>query len=471
MFSNRGMSEMGFAWSMLIAVGVETLAFAGAESFTPDGRVNPDDYTVLMAVDSPLPAGCRAFQPHGHGKFYAEGWSRSEQVFRWEVTVPAADEYVVNVLACRGDAAEPDVRVSCGGQTVTGKVPGGGWICKALDGTLRLPAGKQTIALQAVCANFVAELMSVELVRPSVRDQLQKAALSMRSDTAWMRSAGYGLMVHWTSQSFPRTGPRLPYAEAVKAFDVERFADQVQSTGAGFLVFTTSHAEMYFPAPIAALDRVLPGRTCARDLVADLAAALGKRGIRLVLYYHMGSGSDPAWLRACGFWETDTRRLFGQWTDVVGEIGKRYGESLAGWWFDDGAISYYYRSAPWAALAQAAKAGNQRRVVGYNPWILPVPTLFQDFHCGEGFDDPRDPRSRRDGLQPCATLVTEGDWGHFDRDREITAPRWSAEQLAAKIGQFRAQRTVPIFNVEIFQEGAIATRTVEAFRDARRLLK
>ena len=441
-----------------------------AQSFVPDGRVNPDEHTVLMAVDAPLPAGCKKFQPHGHGKFYVERWTRSDQVFLWEVNVPATDVYAVNVLARRTAAAPLEIGVSCAGQVVTGHLAGA-WERQSLAGTLRLPAGKTTITLAARGTNFAASVMSVELVRPAVRERLQKAALALRADTEWMRQARYGLMAHWTSQSFPRHGPRKTYAEAVKVFDVEKFADQVKATGAGFLVLSTSHAEMYFPAPIRALDHVLPGRTTERDLVAELAVALGKRGIRLMLYYNPGSSADPTWLRACGFWETDTRKLFGNLMAVIQEIGERYGDKLAGWWFDDGAVSYYYRSAPWEKLTRAAKAGNPQRVVGYNPWVLPVPTAFQDFHCGEGFNDPGDHRSRRDGLQVCATLTTDGDWGHFRQDSEIGNPRWTAEQMAQYIPQFAAHKVVPIFNVEIYQDGSLSPRTVEMFQQARRILK
>ena len=67
----------------------------GAESFVPDGRVNPDDYTVLMAVDAPLPVGGKRFQAGSHGKFFVEGWTRPDQAFGWEIAVPADDAYAV----------------------------------------------------------------------------------------------------------------------------------------------------------------------------------------------------------------------------------------------------------------------------------------------------------------------------------------------------------------------------------------
>lgn len=476
----------GRAMSKIAPIAVIFIGqFVCAESFIPDGRVNPDNYTVLMAVDSQLPADCRPFQAGSHGKFFVSGWVRSDQKFSWEISVPADDEYAVNILACRKKDAPLAAVVSCDGQAVAGNCPAAvnAWDRQTLDGTLKLSAGKHALTLESRSTNFSASVMSVELVRHAVRERLHESALKMRADTTWFRQARYGLMCHWTSQSFPRHGPRKPYAEAVKDFDVQGFADQVKATGAGFLLLTTSHAEMYLPAPVAALDKILPGRTTQRDLIAELADTLGRRGIRLMLYYHLGSVSDPVWLRACGFWETDTRILFANWSAVIAEIGNRYGDKLAGWWFDDGTISYYYRSAPWEELTRAAKAGNAQRLVGYNPWILPAPTEFQDYFCGEGFANPRgddvhpigsDGRyttGSHAGLQAAATLITEGDWGHFHPDREIGKPRWTAEQMAELLRRFSEHKNVPIFNVEIYQEGSISLGTVEMFKRARQLLE
>jgi hypothetical protein len=81
---------------------------------------------------------------------------------------------------------------------------------------------------------------------------------------------------------------------------------------------------------------VLPGRTSKRDLVADLADALGHRGMKLMLYYHLGASNDAEWMQATGAYETDTSKLFGNWEAIISEAGNRYKDRLAGWWFDDG---------------------------------------------------------------------------------------------------------------------------------------
>ncbi len=465
------------ALACLLAVTVR------AERFVPDGRVRADGVTVLMACDAVRSPDLVEFQPNGHGKFHVQGWQRPDQQACWTVEVPAPDEYEVAALVRRIRGGALRIQVAAGEDAETGQLSAGHWQRVQLDGRLRLPAGKVSLTLHLSAADagagFHADVLAVELVRPAVRADLARDAAATRADTAWMRQAGYGFMVHWTAQSQPRRGAAKPYADAVRDFDVEGFADQMKAGGAGFVVFTTSHAQQYFPAPLAALDEILPGRTAARDLVADLAEALAARGLRLMLYHHLGSGQDPAWLAASGFWETDTRRFFAHWSRLVGAIGQRYGERLAGWWFDDGMTTYYHRSPDWRALTASARAGHVRRVVAYNPWEYPAATLFQDYHCGEGNTQPdgdgtlrSDGRGilgeeRYPGLQSCATLMVEGAWGHFVRDRDIGRPRWSAEQLRAMLDAFARHGNVPIFNMEIYQEGRVSPATIALFQQAR----
>jgi hypothetical protein len=468
--------------ALIVLAGL--LASTGrAERFVPDGRLQPDNVNVLMACDAERSPDLREFQANSHGKFHVTGWRRPDQHATWTVQSPGAGSYDASVIWRRKTASPLRAELSAGGTTATGLLAASHWQRVPLQGRLSLPAEPSRITLrifaEEASAPIDAEIFSVELVRPPVRAEMERAAAGQRADTAWMRKAGYGFMVHWTSQSCPREGKPKPYADAVRDFDVENFAEQMKEGGAGFVVFTTSHAYQYFPAPLASLDRLLPGRTASRDLVGELAKALEARGIRLMLYYHLGSAADAAWMNASGFWKTDTSQFFANWADIVTEAGQRYGAQLAGWWFDDGAISYYYRSPDWRTLTAAARAGSPSRVVGFNPWEYPSPTPFQDFYCGEGNTQPNGDGTlepdghgilgpgRYPGLQACATLITERDWGHFVRDREIGPPRWNAGELRAILDAFARHGNVPIFNLEIYQEGRVSSSTIELFRQAQ----
>lgn len=464
----------------LLAAG----SLSAAARFEPDFRVKPDDFTVLMGVDARLSDGLKRNQSSGHGKFHVHDWTNVNQSATWNISSGEAAKHEVSVLIRRANKQPLTLRLDAAGQSLRANLPANpySWQRVKLDGLLDLPAGESTVTLRIAASDgkpdFNAELHAVELVRPIVRTELNKRALAMRADTSWFQNARYGMMVHWTKQSMPLRGDQKSYEQAVADFDVEAFADTMKSTGAGFVVVTTSHAMQYFPAPIKALDAIIPGRTTTRDLPADLAAALKKRGMKLFLYFHLGATDDPDWLKASGFWESDTTKFFSNWKSIVSEVGERYGERLAGWWFDDGATNYYYRSAPWESLAKASKAGNPQRLVTFNAWELNNPTQFHDYCTGEACYDPRGidalltsesmgryPSGTHAGLQASACLISDSNWVHGGRDTAPSGPRWNVDQLTELLKGFIAHKNVPIFNLEITQDGQLSPESVALFRE------
>ena len=102
-----------------------------------------------------------------------------------------------------------------------------------------------------------------------------------RANTDWLAKCRYGVGVHWTAQTAPRHGSPLPFQKAVDAFDVPKFVDQLTYAGADYLLFTAAHALQMLPAPNPVIDKILPGRTCKRDLIAELADALAAKGMPL----------------------------------------------------------------------------------------------------------------------------------------------------------------------------------------------
>jgi hypothetical protein len=459
-------------------------------AFVPDFKIKPDDYTVLMAVDAKASPGLGSFQGGAHGKFFIHGWNNPDHKLEWTLNAPQADSYAANILIQRISGPELRLNLTVDGKVFSATLPADAtnWQRIPLGSEIPFTAGSHEVSLAiqpAAGGAFEAKVHAVEFVRPAVKKSLHETALRMRekADTAWFQDARYGIMVTWTNQSVPRQGDAKSYAQAVADFDVEAFADQMKQTGAGFVLLATSHAYMYFPAPLASLDKILPGRTAKRDLVADLAAALEKRNIKLMLYYHLGAWDDGEWLNASGFWKTDTSEFFGNWQRVISEAGERYKTKLVGWWFDDGSTNYYYRSAPWEKLARAAKAGNPGRLIGFNSWELNTPTEFHDYYTGEGLQDPRGfnqllvkggngryPSGTHQGLQASACFTVDGDWVHSQKDRPIVPPNWSAEQLSSWLKEFAAYRNVPIFNFEIYQEGIVSDETVKVFREAAALV-
>jgi hypothetical protein len=80
--------------------------------------------------------------------------------------------------------------------------------------------------------------------------------------------------------------------EFVDQFDVEGLAGQLDVADAGDLVFMMGQNSGFYVAPKASYDRVTritPSKCARRDLVADLAGALARRGIRLIVYLPAGA--------------------------------------------------------------------------------------------------------------------------------------------------------------------------------------
>ncbi|MEK0451431.1 MAG: hypothetical protein RL088_3699 [Verrucomicrobiota bacterium] len=449
-------------------------------SFVPDFVVKPNDVTVLMADDGKNPNNLRAWI-NDHRRLQVKQWPVGGQT-TWEVDVAEAGQYAVNVLFSHDVQKPLQVAVSseesrC--QSPSLFIPAHPWRRLPLEGNLSLSKGKHTLTLSITdpdkTSEGTVEVLSIEVVRTEIQRRQYEAAQQMRArtDTRWFREAGYGLMIHWTSEVVPRHGTPKPYAQAVRDFDVPTFVQQVVRTGAKLVTITTSHARMFFPAPLRSLDRILPGRTSERDLIGELADALSPHGVRLFLYYHLGSNSDPKWQEASGFFKTDTTEFWNHWTAIIGEAGERYGEKVAGWWFDDGTANYYYRSAPWERLASAAKAGNPKRMICFNPWVLPAATEFEDYLAGEGNADPtirgtlkpgdagRISSGAYAGRQASSALIMEKDWHHTKRDTEIAPPRMQPEQLQTLLNRFRSLQNVLMFNCEVYQDGTLSPATVD----------
>ncbi len=478
--------------AFVLSLTVFVLASSSASAqFKPDFNLKPDDYTVLMAVDAKASPGLGSFQSGSHGKFFVHGWNQPDQKLEWNIQVPRGDPYAANILIQRIRGLELRLDLTVDGKVFSATLPADAshWQRVPIGSVIPFTAGPHDVSLAIQAAtggSFEVKVHAVELVRPSVKKSLHETALRIRkhADTTRFQDARYGMMVHWTKQSMPLKGDPKSYEQAVADFDVEAFADTMKSTGAGFVVFTTSHAMQYFPAPLKSLDAIIPGRPTPRDLPAELAAALAKRSMKLFLYFHLGAHDDAAWLKASGFWETDTTRFFNNWESIISEAGERYGDKLAGWWFDDGSTNYYYRSAPWESLVRAAKAGNPRRLVGFNAWELNNPTQFHDYFTGEGFHDPRGfgelltpecngvyPSGTHTGLQASACLMADATWVHASRDTPPSGPRWNADQLTELLKGFIAHKNVPIFNLEITQDGHLSPESIAVFTKAAAGLK
>lgn len=190
-------------------------------------------------------------------------------------------------------------------------------------------------------------------------------------DMQWFRSAKFGVFVHFL-------GGGDQWNDQVNAFNPETFAYQVKQTGAGYVIFTLGQNSGYYCSPNAAYEKYAgyqAGERCSkRDLPMELADALAKHNIRLMLY--LPSRSPQTDKKAMeGLGDVDQQepapQVFTQrWSDVIQEWSLRYGTKVSGWWFDGAYntkgwddLSQPYNWNTWAA---ACRAGNPNSILAFN---------------------------------------------------------------------------------------------------------
>jgi hypothetical protein len=435
--------------------------------------------TVLMASDADLSGGLNRIPVEQTCKYFqVDRWNSPDDEITWTVMSESSVDFNVTLLA-KGKNARISVR--CNGEKENVPV-NCGWD-RIQAPPVHIKQGLNHIVLKAADPGKDLEIYSLELITAEDARGRESRVRALRSDTQWMRAAGYGVQCHWTSQACPRSGPRKPYNAAVEAFDVEGFTRAVAGMGAGYVIMTTSHAEYYIQAPITAVDRVLKGRTSSRDLIADLIAALNSCGIKLFLYYHIGHDDyrdSNGWWAHTGYFQN--KAVFWEhWQEIIGEIGGRYGKGLAGWFFDDG-CAYYPLNPDFDTLTGAAKTGNPDRVVCYNPWIWPRMTDFQDYFCGEGYNFLKEtsyltPNGNgiftggpQQGLQAHTNFILERNWRHDKEDTPIDAPQIPLSQFQADMKQAFVYGIVPSVNLEIYQEGTLSDESVRYMQSVKHIV-
>lgn len=339
-----------------------------------------------------------------------------------------------------------------------------------LEGKIRLAKGENAIKLLIATTGEV-RFRSLELTPVATKEKInaeRARARANRASTDWLARGGYGLMFHWTRQSAPRRGALKPYPEAVKEFDVQAFAQMVEETGAAHVLFTVNHADPHCPAPIKAWERIHPGWTTERDLIGELADALGKRGIRLMLYFASHTLGKLGKVSSDEYWTIHEQ--------VLTEIGHRYGEKIAGYWFDGWYQSLeQYPNLSLERMSKLVRQGNPQRIVAYNFWIYPIETEWQEYWAAEmGGSLVKPPEARYitmgagKGLQHQSLLFADAPWVHSKPDTEMEAPLFQDDKLIEYVKACLANQGVVTINLGIFQDGRIGEATLKQMQALRR---
>jgi hypothetical protein len=257
---------------------------------------------------------------------------------------------------------------------------------------------------------------------------LSTQAAPQNENTRWFHDAQYGVFMHF----LPGTSYGL---DLVDQFDVDALARQLDGAGAKYFILTLGQNSGYFNSPNAVYDRFTgyaPGERCSRrDLPLDLHRALESKRIRLMLYLPcQPPNQDARAQRAFGLREGKQDQPLdltaaNKWAEVIQEWSDRYGDAVAGWWFDGAYEHLHFNEAIAQSYAQAAKHGNPKSIVTFNPGVKLIRyTDGEDYTAGE-LNDPFShvPTSRwLGGSQWHALTFLGSSWGK--RNTRFSTDQW-----------------------------------------------
>jgi hypothetical protein len=253
---------------------------------------------------------------------------------------------------------------------------------------------------------LVPLLLIASLAVPSVRSADAPTATAAPkvaappNRAAWMRDLRWGVMTHfladWRAESDKEPRSVEHWNDLIDHFNVEAVAEQLKSVGAGWYLISIGQNSGYYLSPNATYDRITgitPSKLSHRDLVADLGAALAKRGIKLLVYLPSGGPGGDRVAREALQWQNGPHRnaeFQRNWEAIISEWSKRWGNKVAGWWFDGcywPNTMYRTEEEPnFRSFAAAARAGNPEAIVAFNPGVVGRTislTPHEDYLAGE----------------------------------------------------------------------------------------
>lgn len=254
-------------------------------------------------------------------------------------------------------------------------------------------------------------LATVLLALASLPAAAEPQATDSRPNAVAFRQMRHGIFIHnvygLTGWPDDRKGATLD--EFAEAFDVKAFAAQMQEMGMEYVYFTAWHKAMYLLGPNKALENWLPGHTCKRDLVGEIADALHEKKIKLVIYAHPNDGHDltPDEQAKIGFSNraADKGEKINRFmNEVFAEMSERYGRkpNVLGYWWD----SWWANDTP--IDMRRLRATVLEKFPGAITLSNKFDPAFIDFLSIEGGGPP--PFEQMTAFKDNLTFFTLGDW-------------------------------------------------------------
>ena len=295
----------------------------------------------------------------------------------------------------------------------------------------------------------------------------------------WMQKGPFGIMVHWLKSTPGLSDGEVPdWDRQVDEFPVTEVCRKIAATGARWLLFTIGQNNGYYCAPNQRLESLLPGRCSKRDLFGEVAGELSKYDVKTIAYLPAGMVSAPADLQELFGWNADPvdKAIFmNRYVEFVRDYALRYGDRLAGWWFDGcydrrrtrGTYgNSWFKTVDWFG---AARAGNPEAVIAMNPGCNTYQSVFEeeDYIGGESNTLAIRPGTPLcGGTQQWHSLVPiNGDketnvWGH-GKPGPLSGNRFTFDELLNFVYDCHLNGGAVTLNIVISREGSMPEETLK----------
>ncbi len=324
---------------------------------------------------------------------------------------------------------------------------------------------KLALCLAAFCA--VGSTMAVAQVTETKQQREERMA--------WWKAARFGLFIHWGIYSVPAgtyDGKQIPgigewimnrgkipvnvYAEYAKQFNPVKFnAEQwvlmAKNAGQKYIVITSKHHDGFamFKSDASPYN-IVDGTPFKRDVIAELAAACKKHGMRFGLYYSQAQDwHHPGGAANGGHWDKAQDGDMDAYIDKIAvpqvkEILTKYGKISVLWW-----------DTP-TDMTQA-RAEKFLPLLKLQPGIIQNNRLFRGFEGDLSTPEQYIPATGIPGKDWEVCMTMNDTWGYKSYD-----DKWkSVDDLIHKLSDISSKGGNFLLNVGPTKEGIIPPESVE----------
>jgi alpha-L-fucosidase len=330
---------------------------------------------------------------------------------------------------------------------------------------------------------------------PNLIPAIQKAETKEHRDSrmAWWREARFGMFIHWGIYSVPAHGEWYMYHKKVPVatyaafarqfnptkFDAEAWAQLAQDAGMKYMVITAKHHDGFSMFPTKATNYNIADATpYQHDVLAELAKACRKRGIKFGIYYSIGldwhhPGGDLWRAQPWDPAQVGDNEKFVQTIPIpeCQELLERYHPDL--WWWDGSGKTWSPEHPDRAAQLQKIFASfsdliiNNRMYDAYRNdqfkpgWFADTGNLVENFVRGD-YATPEGtvPATTASDLDWETCDTTNNSWGYNAEAKEFKTP----ENLVRRLVDVASKGGNYLLNVGPTSEGVIPSPEIDDLR-------